>query len=71
MCPEDRCGKKVVDENNGTYRCEKCNKTYNNFKWSYMLSVGIKCFCLKPVLCQIIRYMFMITETDRILFLYD
>jgi len=45
MCPEDRCGKKVVDENNGTYRCEKCNKTYNNFKWAYMLSVRVKyCF---------------------------
>ena len=39
MCPEERCGKKVVDENNGTYRCEKCNKTYNNFKWAYMVSV--------------------------------
>ncbi|CAF3183622.1 unnamed protein product [Rotaria sp. Silwood2] len=44
MCPEERCGKKVVDENNGTFRCEKCNKTYNNFKWSYMVSVCIKCF---------------------------
>ncbi len=53
MCPEERCGKKVVDENNGTYRCEKCNKTYSNFKWSYMVSVGIEdliramhCACL-------------------------
>jgi hypothetical protein len=44
MCPEEKCGKKVVDENNGTYRCEKCNKTYNHFKWAYMLSVGIKYF---------------------------
>lgn len=42
MCPEDRCGKKVIDENNGTYRCEKCNKTYDNFKWSYMVSVRIR-----------------------------
>ncbi|UJR37326.1 hypothetical protein I4U23_030034 [Adineta vaga] len=41
MCPEDRCSKKVVDENNGLYRCEKCNKTYNNFKWSYMVSAEI------------------------------
>ena len=40
MCPEERCGKKVVDENNGTYRCEKCNKTYPNFKWAYMVSVS-------------------------------
>ncbi|CAF1214168.1 unnamed protein product [Adineta steineri] len=41
MCPEERCGKKVVDENNGSYRCEKCNKTYNNFKWAYMVSAEI------------------------------
>ncbi|CAF1246914.1 unnamed protein product [Rotaria sordida] len=41
MCPEERCGKKVVDENNGTFRCEKCNKTYNHFKWSYMISAEI------------------------------
>ena len=41
MCPETGCGKKVVDENNGTYRCEKCNKTYSNFKWSYMVSAEI------------------------------
>jgi len=41
MCPEERCGKKVVDENNGTYRCEKCNKTYNNFKWAYMVSAEL------------------------------
>ncbi|CAF0927115.1 unnamed protein product [Adineta ricciae] len=41
MCPEERCGKKVVDENNGSYRCEKCNKTYSNFKWAYMVSAEI------------------------------
>jgi len=41
MCPEERCGKKVVDENNGTYRCEKCNKTYSNFKWAYMVAAEI------------------------------
>ncbi len=41
MCPEEKCGKKVIDENNGSYRCEKCNKTYNSFKWAYMVSVCI------------------------------
>ncbi|UJR08912.1 hypothetical protein I4U23_013166 [Adineta vaga] len=38
MCPENGCGKKVVDENNGTYRCEKCSRSYKNFKWAYMVS---------------------------------
>ena len=41
MCPEENCGKKVVDENNGTFRCEKCCKVYGHFKWAYMLSVEI------------------------------
>ena len=41
MCPEEKCSKKVIDENNGTYRCEKCNKIYNDFKWAYMISVCI------------------------------
>jgi len=41
MCPEDKCGKKVIDENNGTYRCEKCNKTHNSYKWAYMVSAEI------------------------------
>jgi replication factor A1 len=39
MCPEDKCGKKVIEETNGSYRCEKCNKSYDKFKWAYMLSV--------------------------------
>jgi len=51
MCPEERCGKKVVDENNGTYRCEKCNKTYSNFKWSYMVSVGIEDLYERCIVC--------------------
>ncbi|VDP15091.1 unnamed protein product [Soboliphyme baturini] len=38
-CPTADCKKKVYDENNGMYRCEKCNKHYPNFKWRMLLSV--------------------------------
>jgi replication factor A1 len=38
-CPGDGCNKKVVDQNDGTYRCEKCAKNYSNFKWRMILSV--------------------------------
>ncbi|CAF1562798.1 unnamed protein product [Rotaria magnacalcarata] len=41
MCPQEKCGKKVIDENNGSFRCEKCNKTYSSYKWSYMLAAEI------------------------------
>ena len=40
-CPEPKCNKKVVDQNDGTYRCEKCGKSYNEFKWRMLLNVII------------------------------
>jgi replication factor A1 len=39
-CPGENCNKKVVDQNDGFYRCEKCCKNYNNFKWRIILSVN-------------------------------
>lgn len=37
-CPNTDCQKKVVDRNDGTYRCEKCNLETEDFKYRYMLS---------------------------------
>lgn len=37
-CPSDGCNKKVIDMNNGLYRCEKCNREYDTFNWRLMLS---------------------------------
>ena len=39
-CPSDGCNKKVIDNNDGTYRCEKCNREYDSFNWRLMLSVS-------------------------------
>ncbi|ODN02275.1 Replication protein A 70 kDa DNA-binding subunit [Orchesella cincta] len=36
-CPEERCNKKVMDCNNGMWRCEKCNKEHPDFKWRLIL----------------------------------
>lgn len=30
----------VIDQNNGMYRCEKCNREYPNFKYRLLLSVS-------------------------------
>lgn len=38
-CPTEECNKKVTDFENGTYRCEKCNKEYPNFKYRLLCSV--------------------------------
>lgn len=39
-CPSKDCNKKVVDQQNGMYRCEKCDKEFPEFKYRLMLSVS-------------------------------
>lgn len=40
-CPSKDCKKKVVDNNNGTYRCEKCNEEFPNFEYRLMLNAQL------------------------------
>lgn len=40
-CPSENCNKKVVDQGNGMYRCEKCQQEYPKFKWRMILSVNL------------------------------
>ncbi|CAG5127182.1 unnamed protein product [Candidula unifasciata] len=40
-CPTADCNKKVVDQGNGLYRCEKCNREFPNYKWRMILSVNL------------------------------
>ncbi|XP_042298618.1 replication protein A 70 kDa DNA-binding subunit [Sceloporus undulatus] len=40
-CPTPDCNKKVIDEQNGLYCCEKCNKQFPNFKYRMTLGVNI------------------------------
>lgn len=39
-CPQDQCNKKLVDQENGLFRCEKCNREYPNFKYRLLLGVS-------------------------------
>lgn len=39
-CPSQDCNKKVIDEQNGLYRCEKCDREFPNFKYRMILSVS-------------------------------
>lgn len=41
-CPGENCNKKIFDQNDGTYRCEKCARNYPNFKWRMILNVLFK-----------------------------
>ncbi|CAL8353399.1 unnamed protein product [Lota lota] len=40
-CPSADCNKKVVDQQNGMYRCEKCDKEFPNYKYRLILSANI------------------------------
>lgn len=39
-CPSESCNKKVIDNGDGSYRCEKCSKDYNEFQHRLLLSVS-------------------------------
>nr|XP_033778336.1 replication protein A 70 kDa DNA-binding subunit [Geotrypetes seraphini]XP_033778337.1 replication protein A 70 kDa DNA-binding subunit [Geotrypetes seraphini] len=43
-CPSQDCNKKVIDQQNGLYRCEKCNREFPNFKYRLILSANIADF---------------------------
>ncbi|KAK7156501.1 hypothetical protein R3I94_006536 [Phoxinus phoxinus] len=43
-CPSKDCNKKVVDQQNGMYRCEKCDKEFPDFKHRLMLSANVADF---------------------------
>ncbi|GAB0090580.1 Replication protein A 70 kDa DNA-binding subunit [Sergentomyia squamirostris] len=40
-CPQAECNKKIIDQDDGTYRCEKCNASYTNFKYRFLVSMSI------------------------------
>ncbi|XP_030656350.1 replication protein A 70 kDa DNA-binding subunit isoform X2 [Nomascus leucogenys] len=43
-CPTQDCNKKVIDQQNGLYRCEKCDTEFPSFKYRMILSVNIADF---------------------------
>lgn len=40
-CPSTDCQKKLIDRNDGTYRCEKCSLETEDFKYRYLLSAQL------------------------------
>lgn len=39
-CPSSDCNKKVTEGSGGEYFCEKCNRTFPDFKYRMILSVS-------------------------------
>ncbi|KAF5306707.1 hypothetical protein FQR65_LT07262 [Abscondita terminalis] len=40
-CPTEDCKKKVIDLQNGMYRCEKCNREFPNFRYLLLGSMNV------------------------------
>ncbi|XP_076667304.1 replication protein A 70 isoform X2 [Andrena cerasifolii] len=40
-CPSDTCKKKLIDQANDMYRCEKCDKEYPNFRYRLLASLSL------------------------------
>lgn len=40
-CPKADCNKKVIDQDNGIYRCEKCQANNPDFKYRVLLNASI------------------------------
>ena len=38
-CPTEECNKKVTEDNMGGYFCEKCNRSFDKFKYRMILMV--------------------------------
>uniref|UniRef100_A0A1A9VPT4 Replication protein A subunit n=1 Tax=Glossina austeni TaxID=7395 RepID=A0A1A9VPT4_GLOAU len=38
-CPQEKCSKKVIDANDGQYRCTKCHKVSPNFKYQLLIQM--------------------------------
>ncbi|KAI1107135.1 replication factor-a protein [Jackrogersella minutella] len=40
-CSSDQCNKKVIDQGDGTWRCEKCNISHPRPQYRYIMSVNV------------------------------
>ncbi|XP_053984210.1 replication protein A 70 kDa DNA-binding subunit [Hylaeus anthracinus] len=40
-CPSENCKKKLIDQANDMYRCEKCNKEYPNYRYRLLASLNL------------------------------
>lgn len=57
-CSQPDCNKKVVDDGNGVYMCEKCNIEGQTFKYRLLLNVRLALSNLYFFFFQIIEQFF-------------
>lgn len=60
-CPQDQCKKKVVDMQNGNYRCENCNIESPNFKYRMIVNVSATQFLIR----SFIQFYFLVNSAEN------
>ncbi|QLG73300.1 hypothetical protein HG535_0E03840 [Zygotorulaspora mrakii] len=40
-CTNENCNKKVIEQSDGTWRCEKCDTNNESVDWRYMLTISV------------------------------
>lgn len=50
-CPTPDCNKKVVEDGSSSYRCEKCNADFPNYKYRLLINVSRQFWKLVFVNC--------------------
>ena len=55
-CPTEECNKKVTEDNTGGYYCEKCNKSFDKFKYRMILMVRIDVLFQSVVLVSVYQF---------------
>lgn len=61
-CPSKDCNKKVVDQHNGMFRCEKCDKEFPDFKYRLMLSVSQTLSLPPTYYCYLLIGIFIVSQ---------
>ncbi|TWW75009.1 Replication protein A 70 kDa DNA-binding subunit [Takifugu flavidus] len=67
-CPSVDCNKKVLDQHNGWFRCEKCNREFPNFKYRLLLSVSPRNETAEALLGHSAETLGQLRDTDEAAF---
>lgn len=62
-CPQPDCQKKVVDQENGIYRCDKCNADFRDFKYRLLVNVSFILFeTSSPCVTNFIKFQMLVGD---------
>jgi hypothetical protein len=49
-CPDNNCNKKVIEDGENSYRCEKCSRSYDRAEYRYVMLKFFFALCKKQLI---------------------